>query len=106
MDAALQKIEAGLGHDNSLREDLIRRIEKDLNSSFLSAEDSLIIIYQKLEKLLEQNPAEWNTWLYRVDVREKSIQALQTHSFELSEIALLILEREMQKVIFRKQYNS
>ena len=105
MQEALQKIEARLTQDNSLRKNLILQIEKDLNSSFLDSEDGLVIICAKLEKLLEQNPGEWNSWLYRVDVNEKHICNLQHQAFELKELAILILEREMQKVIFRTQYN-
>ena len=106
MVPALQKIKARLSQDISLRKALIQQLEKDLGTSFLSPDDELPIICDKLREILDQNPGEWNTWLYRIDVEEKRLPGLYSQPFELNEIVWLILEREMQKVLFRKQYHT
>tara|TARA_B100000678_G_scaffold253443_1_gene230034 strand:- start:1979 stop:2311 length:333 start_codon:yes stop_codon:yes gene_type:complete len=106
MNTALQPIQNTLAADQSLRLKLIRQLEKDLGHHFLEEHDKLETIFSKLCQQLLAKPGEWNTWMYRADVSETRISGLRQKEFTVEDIALLVLEREMQKVIFRSQYNS
>ena len=106
MEKGLLQIQNKLIADQSLRLHLIHQLEKDLAISFLNESDQLETIFNSLCDQLDQNPQEWSQWLYRIDVPENRISALQITGFTLENVALLILEREMQKILFRSQYGS
>ena len=97
--------------------DLKTQFFKDLQMSgididFFEAETTPEVFWQWLKHLvsdlLSYHTEAFNRLMYRVDIPEKELQKLQhTCLPELSEhIAYLILKREMQKLVFKKQFGS
>ncbi|MHC5200763.1 hypothetical protein [Myroides sp. LJL119] len=98
-----------------LLEDLIRQVEKDLQTTI----DSTIILgsstpkqlveelFDLLSKVLNSsNVSRFSTLLYRVDVDENHIKNIQATDITeyLKQVIFLILKREIQKIYIKKNY--
>jgi hypothetical protein len=64
--------------------------------------DLKLQIIPVIEKMMQENPEQLRQLLYRIDVNEAKSES----SADASEIAHLILERELIKVITRKLLNK
>ena len=100
---------------SNLYQDLVVQLQKDFETSGLSFEVSLGILpldlvdvlKVKLAHLIQNNFDGFLQFLYRVDVSE---QALLSSSLKASEdivtkATFLILQREWQKVYYRKEFS-
>jgi len=89
---------------------LIRELQNQVARDFHCltvppAEELYFFLKEQLRKLIQHEEA-LRDLLYRVDVEEKSEDRyfLEQHSVE--DLALKILKREAQKVVFRLQYSG
>ena len=99
--------------------DLYKSLVHQLNKDFLLAninldfhEDVLptslkFLLHETVYKLIQEKFTDYLNLLYIIDVSEKEIKALNGEdTLKLSEdVAFLILQREWQKVWFRKKYS-
>ncbi len=100
---------------NILVDELTAQIKKDLQLSGIDDDifkniitaDALVLQLQHfVTDLLSYQPENFNRFMYRIDVSEKDLSHLNFMQLtDLAEhISRLILNREMQKIIFRKQF--
>lgn len=100
--------------DISLTE-LTGQIQKDLvlsgiDPDYFDGIDSGEILLTKLESFIQDmltyQPADFDRFMYRVDVAEKDFSGLTTTDLTLlvERIMYLVLKREIQKITFRKQF--
>lgn len=63
---------------------------------------------EEIRRMMETDPSGLAAVLYRIDVDEKKVRVAiaQDVTTAPAEIARLVIEREIQKVITRKQYGS
>jgi len=99
--------------------DLYSRLIKQINKDFLLANIDLdfdeailpsslkYLLHDLVFKLIQEKFADYLNLLYIVDVSEEKIRQLDgSDTLKLSEdVAFLILQREWQKVWYRKQYS-
>jgi hypothetical protein len=99
--------------------DLYKKLIFQLNKDFLLAnldldlhEDILptslkLILHEMVYKLIQEKFTEYLNLLYIIDVSEQRVKALDGDDvLKLSEdVALLILQREWQKVWFKNKYS-
>ena len=99
--------------------DLYKKLVLQLNKDFLLAninldfhEDILptslkFLLHETVYKLIQEKFTHYLNLLYIIDVSEKQVKALNGEdTLKLSEdVAFLILQREWQKVWFRKKYS-
>ncbi len=97
--------------------ELTEQIKKDLSLSgidtlffekILSADDLLKNLQQFIQEILTYRPADFDRFMYRVDVPEKEFSSLITTDLDtiVNKIVFLVLKREMQKLVFRKQFGQ
>ena len=102
--------------DISLSE-LTTQIKKDLklagiDAGYFEEIETGEVLLEKLQHfirdILSYHPADFDRFMYRVDVPEKDFSNLITTDFEtlVDRIVFLVLKREMQKLIFRKQFGT
>lgn len=99
--------------------DLYNKLIKQLNKDFLFAnidldfnEDILptslkLILHEIIYKLIQEKFADYLNLLYIIDVSEEKIKKLNGNDTLLlsEQVAFLILQREWQKVWYRKNYS-
>ncbi len=95
-------------HDLEVIRNTARQVAKDFESygieiflpidEFSAYEDLKAQLIPVIEKLMRKNPEQLSQLLYRIDVNEKQSAA----AANAPELAHLILERELIKVITRK----
>jgi len=99
-------------------EDLYFKLIEQINKDFALANESIDVpssifpfefknlVQEKIYKLIHYKFAEYLNLLYIIDVPEEQIKKLDGSDLvELSEqVAFLVLQREWQKVWFRKKY--
>ncbi len=95
-------------------EELILQIKKDFTLAGIDPEwlnkvkdekHFVIMMNNIIEELLTYHSGLFHNLLYRVDINEKKIEIIQ-NGFIQWEFTKLIIEREIQKVYFRKKYSS
>ena len=105
--------------DYSIQEDLYKKLVQQLNKDFLSANIDLsfdeevlpsslkLILHETLYRLIQEKFMDYLNLLYIIDVPEHKVKQLDGHDvFLLSEqVTYLLLQREWQKVWFKKQYS-
>ena len=102
-------------HQDILLTELIGQIQKDLLLSGIDPDyfDDIAsgeILLKKLEHFVQDmityHSADFDRFMYRVDVSEKDFSGLTNIDLTLlvERIVFLILKREMQKIVFRKQF--
>lgn len=105
--------------DYSIQEDLYKKLVQQLNKDFLSANIDLsfdeevlpsslkLILHETLYMLIQEKFMDYLNLLYIIDVPEHKVKQLDGHDvFLLSEqVTYLLLQREWQKVWFKKQYS-
>lgn len=81
----------------------------NLSGHIHTEEELLKELAQKILTLWNDNPSKLMNTLYRLDVSEdkvkNALQSSKENSFAY-ELATLIINREKQKAILRKKYNS
>ncbi len=99
--------------DRSFNQKVLRQIEKDFAQLRLEIDinDSEVIrqIQEQVEMLLYNDNQRLMNLLYRIDINEKKISELQAHDPAMPEndvITFLIIQRELQKVMFRELYKQ
>ena len=94
----------------SISSDLIKalslQLEKDLQSSFeeLRPQDYLNQIAKTIEISIERN--DLGQILYKIDIPEAESSACMKHENPIECLAVKVLTREVQKVVFRQQYGQ
>lgn len=80
----------------------------DIPSSEVStAEDFQQVLAKVIRHLLDNDFERLLNGLYRIDVSEEKVKAaMATQGGVADKIALLIIEREMQKVVTREQHKK
>ncbi len=95
--------------------ELTGQIKKDLSLSGIDAaffdhissgDDILKKLQQFIQDILSYRPADFDRFMYRVDVPEKDFSGIMTTDLEtlVDRIVFMVLKREIQKLIFRKQF--
>jgi len=104
--------------DNAINlDELVTQIQKDmqlsgLNTSNFDNMQSITDFINRLQDfvsdLITHRPADFDRLMYRVDIYESNFNQILNQDFEdlVAYITLLILKREVQKIVFRKQYGS
>ena len=89
----------------SLKEAFLAQLTKDLNHSFTaSGEDIFQEVLQLISRAVETN--NLSNILYRVDLSEAKARACMNSPDPIHSLTQSIMEREAQKVIFRRQYSG
>ncbi len=80
----------------------------DLAISDLVSEAKIIeALTLRVEELIAGNPDQLFSMLYRLDISEKRIKAAMAQDQEVTKkIAVLIYERQLEKIISRNQFRS
>lgn len=77
--------------------------EKDL----VSREKIIAALTWRVEQLLAGNPDQLFSMLYRLDISERRIkEAMATEQEVTKKIAVLIYERQLEKIICRQHFKS
>ena len=72
-----------------------------------TVEDFKILLTQVVQNLLDHDFARLLIGLYRIDVSEEKVKlVMATNDQVAAKIAILIIDREMEKVITRENYKS
>ena len=72
-----------------------------------SAEDFQKILAKVIRHLLDNDFEQLLNGLYRIDVSEEKVKAAMATQGDVADnLALLIIEREMQKVVTREKYKN
>ncbi|WP_413511547.1 hypothetical protein [Myroides odoratus] len=111
METAVTYLEDQLKEQQNLFELLVQQVERDFR---LSVDEAIAFdastpleIVQQIQGILERiatiSPAKLSTLLYRIDVAEKDIRALEEGDVftYFQQLTYLIVKREFQKVYFR-----
>lgn len=98
---------------NSLFEKLVLQIEKDFSmcgydlelEPSITPNELVNTIYETVEKSIQNKISlDIRSLLYRIDVSEKQI--LHTNTNSVTDIVVLILKREIQKIILKSQFSQ
>jgi hypothetical protein len=80
-----------------------------ISETGIEENDLLKILSQQIEFLLEKQYEKLRQTLYRLDVNEQKVQLIFT-TFKPEQwaenLAILILEREKQRIFWRKKYSN
>lgn len=100
--------------DSGLYQNLVGQLVKDFGLANIDVDlpfqvnpkNLKTILHQKIYSLMMEHFADYLNLLYIIDVPEKKVKDIEaTDVVEISShVALLILQREFQKVWFRQQY--
>jgi hypothetical protein len=80
-----------------------------LTDDLVSEERIIAALTWRVERLLAANPDQLFSMLYRLDVLEHKIKAAMEHAGAdgiPKKIAVLIYERQLEKIISRKKFSS
>lgn len=94
--------------------DALKELQSMLSRSFdialpglVSREQILAALSARIEQLIAGNPDQLFSMLYRLDIAEQKIkQAMNMPGSVSYKIAILIYERQMEKIISRKRFGS
>ncbi|WP_121964980.1 hypothetical protein [Myroides sp. N17-2] len=111
MTEAVSYLEDKVGEYNLLS-DLVRQVEKDFRmavdaSITLNADTPAKLVYEVYNELCnivnKSSVSKFSSLLYRVDIAEKDVRAIQSTDIEdyLQQVTFLLLKREYQKVYIR-----
>lgn len=99
--------------DASFNKKVLHQIEKDFSQSDLSLDiespEIISLMQEHIEKLLHDDFAKLMNLLYRIDLSESKIESLRAYDPTMPErdvITFLVIQREMQKVMFREMYKN
>lgn len=99
--------------DRTFNEKVLRQIEKDFAQLDLSLDvenpEIISLIQEVIDHLLHDDYQKLMNLLYRIDLSERKIRALRNYDPTMPErdvITFLIIQREMQKVMFREMYRE
>lgn len=90
----------------NLKEELIGQLEKDLNLQFSDDQPDTLYrqTYETVSYRVQQNSL--SELLYRIDVNEGKAAACLAEEDPVHCLTRMILKREAQKVLFRRQYSG
>ncbi|MFT4061751.1 MAG: hypothetical protein QM642_05255 [Edaphocola sp.] len=90
----------------ALQAALEQQFDVDLGG-YVTAEKLVAALAARVEQLIAANPDQLFSLLYRLDISEKKIkQALATGQDIAKKIAVLIYERQSEKIISRRQFKN
>ncbi|WP_462280409.1 hypothetical protein [Salinivirga cyanobacteriivorans] len=99
--------------DASFNKKVLQQIEKDFSQSDLildiESPEIISLMQEHIEKLLHDDFAKLMNLLYRIDLSESKIESLRAYDPTMPErdvITFLVIQREMQKVMFREMYKN
>lgn len=73
----------------------------------ISREKIIEVLSWRIDKMMTGNPDQLFSMLYRLDISERKIkQALQSELDVTKKIAALIYERQLEKIISRRQFEA
>ena len=85
---------------------LVRSIGLELPDN-VSQEVILAALTQRVEQLIAGNPDQLFSMLYRLDISEEKIKTAMAFDYEVAKkIAVLIYERQLEKIVSRNQFRS
>lgn len=85
---------------------LVRSIGLELPDN-VSPEVILAALTQRVEQLIAGNPDQLFSMLYRLDISEEKIKAAMAFDYEVAKkIAVLIYERQLEKIVSRNHFRS
>lgn len=89
---------------------LIARLAEDFGLSsndLVSKEKILAALTWRVEQLIAGNPDQLFSMLYRLDISERKIkEAMATEHEVTKKIAVLIYERQLEKIVSRNYFKS
>ena len=87
---------------------ILSGIEPDYFDDITSGEILLQRLERFIQDMLSYQPSDFDRFMYRVDVAEKDFSGLTTTDLTVlvEQLVLMVLKREMQKIIFRKQFSQ
>ena len=89
-----------------IKKDLILAgIDTDILQSVQNEKELVYRFFQLIEELLIHSPNSFQNLLYRIDLDEKKLDSLNSEHIQW-ELTVLILQRELQKVYFRKKFSQ
>lgn len=92
--------------ENELRSLLANSFDLELPDT-VSKEKIIEVLSWRVDKLLAGNPDQLFSMLYRLDISEAKIKgAMFNEALFAKNIAVLIYERQLEKIILRKQFTS
>ena len=92
--------------DQELKSVLAHSFDLDLPDS-ISKEKIIEVLSWRVEKLLAANPDQLFSMLYRLDISEAKIKAAMfNEDLFTKNIAVLIYERQLEKIISRKHFSG
>ncbi len=90
--------------------EILKEIQKDIDLSIfgtISKESILNALEYAISRLLEQNAEPFFQFMYRLDIAEfKMAQALYDKQHTVPQLAILIYERQLQKLSSRLQFRN
>lgn len=106
-----QRLVTQLSGNKELLAQVKKQIEKDLGIEFRDEINSWFDLHgltkAELDCLIASAPSTIPQLLYRIDIPEKQVRnCLQLANDTSSELAKLILQRELLKVLFRWKYSG
>ncbi|KAA5534451.1 hypothetical protein F0919_07450 [Taibaiella lutea] len=73
----------------------------------ISKEKIIEVLSWRVDKLIEGNPDKLFSMLYRLDISERKIkEAMATDNEVTKKIAVLIYERQLEKIISRRNFSA
>lgn len=96
---------------DNLLPDVLNLTNKDFNldipqSEVSNQDEFLKLLTRVIQQLLDTDFERLMNGLYRIDVDENKVKLAMTTNDVAENIALLIIERELQKVETRKKYRT
>jgi hypothetical protein len=71
-----------------------------------SEKEILAMITKRVIELLEQTPEQFLQLMYRLDISETKLHGVLQEADEAKQIARLIYDRQMQKIVSRKMHKA
>lgn len=96
--------------DNSSSQIAAEQLAADFDlavNDLVSKEKIIAALTWRVEQLIAGNPDQLFSMLYRLDISERKIKEAMTTDNEVTKkIAVLIYERQLEKIISRQQFKS
>lgn len=89
-----------------LQETLAHNFDLEIND-LVSREKIIAALTRRVDQLIAGNPDQLFSMLYRLDISEKKIkEAMATEDQVTKKIAVLIYERQLEKIVSRRHFKS
>lgn len=92
--------------EQELQTTISQSFDLDIND-LISREKIIIALTWRVDQLIAANPDQLFSMLYRLDISERKIkEAMATDHDVTKKIAVLIYERQLEKIVSRRHFKS